>query len=125
VTITAGDDYSSGSGREIALAVEDYAGPSLATATVQFRALNQEAYEADNDADAEVDVTVAMTIAGATLSFLVPLTGAQTAALATWPPADHQRNYAYQLVAILGTAEYRIGYGRMTVRRGITAAPAA
>jgi hypothetical protein len=117
--IFAGDDYLGA--RALTVAAADYAGPDLTGATAVLRCQTAESYDRAATA-AAAEFVATLTVDGTTVTAAVELTAEQTAALATWPPAEHARNYAYQLLAVTaGGRIVTLAAGRMTVRKGITA----
>ena len=123
-TIWAGDDYRAADGTAFAITRDDYAGPSLTTATAKLRIMDSVQYlSAVDGVSVAADLEVAATIAidGDTITLAADLTAAQTAALATSPP-QLAHNYVYEFVCTL--ANGHIGYrthGRMTVKKAIAA----
>jgi len=123
-TIWAGDDYRAADGTQFSITVEDYAGPSLATATAVLRIMDSVQYLSAVDGvsvKADLEVPATITINGTTITLAADLTAAQTAALATSPP-QLAHNYVYEFVCTL--ANGHIGYrthGRMTVKKAIAA----
>ena len=123
-TLWAGDDYRAADGTQFSITVEDYAGPSLATATAKLRIMDSVQYlSAVDGVSVKADLQVAATIAidGTTITLAADLTAAQTAAFETSPP-QLAHNYVYEFVCTL--ANGHIGYrthGRMTVKKAIAA----
>jgi hypothetical protein len=123
-TIWAGDDYRAADGTAFPITVDDYAGPSLATATAVLRIMDSVQYlSAVDGVSVKADLEVAATIAidGTTITLAADLTAAQTATLVTSPP-QLAYNYVYEFVCTL--ANGHIGYrthGRLTVKKAIAA----
>ena len=96
IAIVAGSDYATADDLELSWTVADYAGPSITGATVTLSVMTAANYDGTGTA-AEASYAGAAAMVGANAVFTVPLTAAETTALAESAPPDEVCNYAYHL----------------------------
>lgn len=115
VTIVQGDDYDEANDSYgLTFTFTSYDGPDLSTATAELRLMTTAEYErGDGEAVLEVAAT-SVDHTDTTVTVVVELTAAQTAALEAKPPLnlDH---YTYQLVATAATRKHTLAVGNFTV----------
>lgn len=121
LTLIQGDDHTL-AGRVPAWTIENYSGPSLVASTGKLRLLDIKDYRKRGaNAAAVLEVTATVSQVATTVTVTAPITGAQSALLATYPPGD-ETTHEYHLVATTsGAAVVTLKLGPVTVRRRIDA----
>jgi len=102
LVLVAGDDYLLSDGKGLAWRVANWAGPSLAGATMELVLITQAAYEA-GDATACLTAPGTVTMEGADALFTAEIPGERTEGLLTSPPQTFF-NYIYQVRVTTGLA---------------------
>jgi hypothetical protein len=123
LTLTQGDDHTSGSGLP-SWTVTNWTGPALKT-TGKLRLLSIEAYrQLGTNAVADLEVDATITTSGSTLTITAPITAAQSALLASYPPGD-QDTHQYQVVGSRNdnNADVSLVLSKATVNRRVDPAP--
>ncbi len=101
LTLHLGDDYDGT--RALVWTIENYAGYDLTAATAVLRFLERGEYEA-GDADAVVEIAVAVAVDGTTVMLTAEPTAEDLAALDPIPSGQN-RNYRYQIIATTSGAK--------------------